>query len=431
MRHQAGKDLSKVSRFVLALLLLSVALTPNAAFSAPKITPGATCKKINAKVTDANKTFTCIKKNGKLVWNKGVAVKSASPKVTPTPTPSQSTGPIPTPSPIATPTSSATAMPTPSPSATNADFEPWSTNIDSKSLSDQAQRNFLIWVKSRDGATTNHTQIIQANSNTNRISIMKKADDLGAKLFSSYFSKGSVTVIGATESWTVEQLNKDGWNVNKCSDPYMSGVFLCLEPDRRQGYVVTQDSTYNASNPGSDGGALLAHEYFHLVQFNLAKTAPGIPVKYPEDPKAPVFPVWFTEGTADFVGFSVGALAQNATYWEGRSTMFTYSPPEESVNRNAISDYEIRSCCGNNTPTYPYHIGRVATEYIVASIGFQKMLDIFTDYATTKNFEKSFENVTGISKTVFYEKFEQIRTKVGLPAVSWKLDGLTNKKIGG
>ena len=109
--------------------------------------------------------------------------------------------------------------------------------------------------------------------------------------------------------------------------------------------------------------------------------------------------------------------------------MLSYAPPEESINKNAIADYEIRTCCGNNTPTYPYNIGQVATEYIIASIGFQKMLDIWIDYATTRNFEKSFERVTGISKIAFYEKFDQIRTKVGLPAISCRLEGLVNNKI--
>ena len=143
------------------------------------------------------------------------------------------------------------------------------------------------------------------------------------------------------------------------------------------------------------------------------------------------FPVWFIEGTAEFVGYSVGVLSQNASYWNGRAAMLSYSPPGPSTNRNSISDYEIRVCCGNDTPTYPYNIGLVASEYIIASVGFQKLLDIFTDYGTTKNFEKSFESVTGISKAVFYEKFDQVRTKVGLPPISWKLDGLINKKIGG
>jgi hypothetical protein len=73
----------------------------------------------------------------------------------------------------------------------------------------------------------------------------------------------------------------------------------------------------------------------------------------------------------------------------------------------------------------------VASEYIIASIGFQKMLDIWIDYGSSKNFEASFEKVTGISKLAFYEKFESIRAKVGLPAVTWRLDGLVNKRIGG
>jgi hypothetical protein len=47
----------------------------------------------------------------------------------------------------------------------------------------------------------------------------------------------------------------------------------------------------------------------------------------------------------------------------------------------------------------------MATEYIVASIGFQKMLDIWIDYANTRNFETSFEKVTGISKEIFQRHY--------------------------
>jgi hypothetical protein len=352
---------------------------------------GALCKKVGQVSTVSGIKYTCTKSGSKLVWNnRAKATATTAPVV--------------------------------------KDFEAWSTNIDSRSLNDQAQRTFLSWVKTRDGATKNHTQLIQVNPNTSRISILKKVDDLGAQLFSSYFSQGSTTVIGATQSWTDEQLAKNGW-VTKCDVPSMTGVAYCLGFGSLHGYVITGDATYNASNPGADGGALLAHEYFHLVQRNLSKNLNGSQIKSGKPDMANAFPAWFTEGTADFVGKSVGALSQNATYWEGRERMFSYAPREESTDRNAIADYEIRTCCGNNTPTYPYSIGRVATEYIVASIGFQKMLDIWADFATTRNFETSFEKVTGISKEAFYTKFDQIRTKVGLPPVSWRLDGLVNKKI--
>ena len=398
-----------------ATLLISLATPVSAA--APKA--GTPCTKKNATATSAGKLYTCIVSGKKLVWNKGVAVKKPAPVASPTPTPT----PNPTPSPVATPTAS--AMPTPT------KFEPWSTNIDSKMLSDEAQKSFLAWVQTRTGAAKNHTQQIQENKNKNRIDLLKKSDDLGAQLFSSYFKQGSMTVIGANEGWTLEQLAKNGWTVNKCSDQYMSGVELCLEGTKYQGYVITSDSFYDARNPGRDGAALLAHEYFHLVQANLIGSRDLFRTKSGDTQTAKGFPAWFAEGTAEFVGYSVGALSQNASYWEGRSTALSYAPPGEATNRNSIADYEIRTCCGNGTPTYPYNIGHVATEYIVASVGFQKLLDIFVDFGKSNDFEKSFEAVTGISKQAFYDKFDQIRTKVGLPAISWKLDGLINKKIGG
>ena len=74
-------------------------------------------------------------------------------------------------------------------------------------------------------------------------------------------------------------------------------------------------------------------------------------------------------------------------------------------------------------------IGQVATEYLVASVGFQRMLDIFTDFKLTKNFDKSFENATGISKQEFYKKFDNNRSKLGMPAISWKLHCDQNYKL--
>ena len=55
-----------------ALLALMVSLLPQSAFSAQKVTAGASCKSLNAKAAVKNKTYTCIKKGTKLVWNKGV-----------------------------------------------------------------------------------------------------------------------------------------------------------------------------------------------------------------------------------------------------------------------------------------------------------------------------------------------------------------------
>lgn len=80
------------------------------------------------------------------------------------------------------------------------------------------------------------------------MSILKRSDDLGAQLFSSYFPQGSVTVIGATESWTTEELSKNGW-ISTCRNQSMPGVAYCLSNARHHGYVVTGDATYDPRNP--------------------------------------------------------------------------------------------------------------------------------------------------------------------------------------
>ena len=45
--------------------------------STAAVKEGAACKKAGQVSTVAGRKFTCIKKSGKLVWNKGVAVKAA------------------------------------------------------------------------------------------------------------------------------------------------------------------------------------------------------------------------------------------------------------------------------------------------------------------------------------------------------------------
>jgi len=244
-------------------------------------------------------------------------------------------------------------------------------------------------------------------------------NDLYSKIFSHNFKNGSTVVIGKDEKWVVSSLNSSGWLVSFCNEQY-SGVKLCIDHEKNMGFVIDYDlNYYDPKNPGVDGGALLAHEYFHLVQGALTS----------KESKRRI-PVWFLEGTAEFVGYSVAALAMGATYIEGREKMLSYSPPNYPVNDNAISDYEVLiGRPGQQTYIYPYHIGQVATEYIVASIGFQKILDIWTDYNITNNFETSFKNITGLDKKDFYEKFEKSREQMGMPPTTWKLINSINTKI--
>ena len=93
--------------FALALVL-SIVVAPE---STAAIKVGASCKKAGLINITGGLKYTCVKKSGKLVWGKGVAVKaSAKPTVTPTAKPAVS----------AAPTASASASPKPSVTPTAA-----------------------------------------------------------------------------------------------------------------------------------------------------------------------------------------------------------------------------------------------------------------------------------------------------------------------
>ena len=63
-------------------LLLSVVVAPG---SSAAVAAGAACKKAGQVSTAGGMKYTCVKKSGKLVWSKGVAVKaSAKPSATTT-----------------------------------------------------------------------------------------------------------------------------------------------------------------------------------------------------------------------------------------------------------------------------------------------------------------------------------------------------------
>ncbi len=107
-----------VAVVVLALALSAVS-TPGALAT---VKAGATCKKAGLKSIAAGKQFTCVKVSGKLVWNKGVAVKaSAKPSAKASATPSAKASATATnrPTTSATPIAStpATTKPSSAPSA--------------------------------------------------------------------------------------------------------------------------------------------------------------------------------------------------------------------------------------------------------------------------------------------------------------------------
>jgi hypothetical protein len=373
------------------LITLFSLVAPQQSVAAVKAKAGAKCVKVKSTQIVGTKKFTCVKSGSRLIWNRGFDV---------------------------------TRPAVPSPANTSKPFVPWTTDATAKEISDAAQKNFREWAKAQANSPLNHQFIIEEGVFPDRAKSLTAADITGSKLFSQFFSTKSITVIGSSFDWVVQKLNSLGGNFTNCSLTFVQGAHYCFDGIALQGMVVLSDKQFDPFNLRRDGSSLLAHEYFHLVQSQLANPDRYM-IKDGSSATEYLFPAWLVEGSAEFTGYSVAALSMGSEYWQGRETMDT------PINRNSLEDAEIRTFLGTqpNGPIDPYGIGRMATEYLVASVGFQKVLDVFASFKETRNFEKSFERATGVSKTLFYEKFESVRTNLGMPEVSMKLVCLTNMPL--
>ena len=107
----------KTSTVIALALALAILISPETSAS---VKAGAACKKAGLTSITSGFKYTCVKKSGKLVWVKGVAVKASSkPKPSPTAKPSAKptasfASPIATASPSVKPSLSATPSVTPS-----------------------------------------------------------------------------------------------------------------------------------------------------------------------------------------------------------------------------------------------------------------------------------------------------------------------------
>ena len=138
--------------------------------------------------------------------------------------------------------------------------------------------------------------------------------------------------------------------------------------------------------------SIVPHEIFHTFQdFHREKFG---------EPEGLGEPIWMSEGSAQFFGYAVTHIAGVSSYYVSPWEWYYYLPNPEVGLAGYI-----------NRPPFPYPpeeywMGQMATEYIVASLGFEALLDIYREYGNSGNFDAAFEAVTELSLAEFYELFD-------------------------
>lgn len=252
-------------------------------------------------------------------------------------------------------------------------FMPWSTEFNLVSMSNASQDNFTKWIA------------IAASAEPEYYTDIKNKKFLRSYLYSA----GSVESINSNAKLffsSTEQSTKALMDANQIGYSLNSGLLCYSSPGiigcntlENTGIVILNGASHSIFSE-----SILPHENFHSIQSYLGKYNGRV---------HRTLPVWFVEGSADYFGYMSYANANKKKYSSIRSSID--SGPETS---GILSEYDSYS-------KYPYNIGRVAIEYLVASKGFDAVVQIFADYGNGISFEESFSKQFGIPLKDFYEKF--------------------------
>jgi hypothetical protein len=345
---------------MVALLILSVSIP--SANSATKA--GAKCSKVGIKSVASNKTFTCIKSGKKMVWNKGVVTPTVEPVVTPKVEP----------------------------------FVAWSTKFEITSL-----------IKSAIDSTNSYVEVVRPD-NSYEIAIQNSVRESDRKWITGmldytngFFSKIEreklKIFLGNSHEWSKETVKNAGvW----FGDP--NGTYPCSNGTQDAGCAEYKNLVlWIFLNPPQtwDIGrrSIPAHEVFHTIQFsllgyNIQRIGPDHPQRVPR---------WFMEGSANYFGYYIVEKLGFDSYQNGRNDQVRFN--SEYRNIKPLSSYD-------NYESNPYGIGQAATEYIIASVGFESFLNIFKFTGTEGTFSAGFKKATGIELSEFYLKFESARSSM-------------------
>jgi len=351
---------------------LAVLLIPVSAVSAQKISPGSTCKVLYQKVVYQNKTYACVKSGKKLIWNKGVAVK------TPTPTP--------TPAPTSTPT--ATSTPTPTPTSFNnlvvnykgIAIAAWTSTQDMIQKAGEAFTTGTILIGLDTNATNSEAKVDFATA-----SKMWALYDQPKQFVALYYGFSDIQWAKSTGAQQVGK-NIDFVVDMNCSILRCNGANANISNPYLLNFGVSKQNTQAYFT----NGGIEFHEFTHLVQY---AQFDGNQVGLNSFSK---MPCWFREGQAHLAGIT-GAASTFAEYEKNRKDWLNVGTGGliTDFEKETIVNFFNNSC--SDTSGHVYDVGYFGLEALASLKGTASTMDVLKLMNSGLPFEASFQSVYGVT----------------------------------
>ena len=429
----------KTNRFTSITLLLVMTLLASTFTAAIAKNPksGASCTKLGITKDYKAKKYTCIKSGKKLVWNKGVAIKTAAPAVAPTPSP--------IPSPTSSPTSNTVLDSVnykgmmiygvrDSKLIRRADSGTF-YETDSRRESDfstirvRAFNEVNKKLGSRDHPNVEFVYDIRPSFPDYLIEFVKRELDEGAALWNDFFKeKFTVNVFLGSEK-DREYIKKNNWltrNMPNCFDRWESGrerPFICAgagfwqenETVKWKGNLYLGfPSNVDLNNINFEWPMGPKHEFFHIVQdYAFYRNLMNRPREFHEL----VQPIHFREGAANTVSFlsafrNLGwsSDALDWQFWElTRNSQKWRTIRTEADAVSLMKEMECLKTCANpsaDDPTtafyWAYGYGAIMNEWVIGTYGLDGLIKMLDQHVTAKNFNDVTKGAFGLSKDDFY-----------------------------
>jgi hypothetical protein len=361
---------------------------------------GSKCSTLGKTQVSKNLKYSCVKKNGKLVWSKGVPIPSktklasATPTPTPTPTPQPSSEPSINPTPTAEPT------PTPKPSISASARTTWE-----KALA-EIERAY----KDATDVNINFKFIISNDANKKFEPFLKETIQKSARLWGAlYQPKGEFPVILGNSKdmdWVKRELGNYGhtlsdWDINLIKEQGSRSSRGYVEVNSKNAitfYIIGDDY----QSPDMHTRAFISHEYVHSVQVSYYQS------------RLTGIPRWAIEGSAQFFGNAIASImSENSelTYSKirrdsaGSGSLALHSLTRDELYKVMLSieNGEDRNMCAE-PKLVCYTAGAIFTEKLIADYGFQKFSDWWR-ISSNKNWYPAFEEAFGINLDLWYQEF--------------------------
>ena len=220
-------------------------------------------------------------------------------------------------------------------------------------------------------------------------------------------TRSFVDVIAIDRTWLESAYTKEGFSVQQVKDrlggfdtgsPAFGGSFSNTwnYAAIKKNNLLVNDKTGMAQTAG--------HEFFHAIQERLAGRNPGA--------DGATIPNWIWEGPAMFIGLQTSSKLGIVDYLTigQQSSINRYKNDSEAMKKLPLS--EVKK---NDKDTDPYGLGEVATKFIVANVGIEKLLGVYGALGQGKTFAQAFEVGTGVKLDDFYSMFEESRPTLGVP----------------